>query len=224
MMNHHGTRMLHGPVTHPQSMGMSERVVQLVKAQMMRWAIERNRQGVPVWHLNLHKFVNNINARYVRELGMSPSQALLGFQPMVHGAPIMQDDPDAFDGTEEDVLMLGNLGWNHSESVMRSWELRQEWMESHNLQKVEMLDEDNEGKISKRPEYVEGDLIWEKADKAHSSHSKFAAGWDGPKMILGKASDVSWFIRDLSGKDRVRKIHQSHLKRYIVRRQVWGPE
>lgn len=72
-----------------------------------------------------------------------------------------------------------------------------------------------EQESSPRTSFNEGDLVWEKKDKPGKSISKFKASWSGPFIVVGKSSEVSYWVRPVYGDGAVRKIHVAHLKRYI---------
>jgi transposase InsO family protein len=42
----HGTNMVFAPVSHPASVGLSERMVRMLKQQLTRWAISRRGAGL----------------------------------------------------------------------------------------------------------------------------------------------------------------------------------
>jgi hypothetical protein len=70
------------PSSHPGFTGLPERSVQLVKRQLIKWAISQgNSRQLSEWHLALPDAVNNINARYSQVLGITSAEAFLGFNP-----------------------------------------------------------------------------------------------------------------------------------------------
>jgi hypothetical protein len=214
VLNHHGTRMLFGPVSHPRSTGLSETTVRLMKHQLMRWAVEKTKEELAEWNLHVFKFLNNINARYVDELGISPSQVLLGFQPLVHEHPVIQDEDVA---DNEEILSIEEVMNDVQPNTTFDFvERRNAWREKicdGRSQRVETEVQEHEFRAE--------DLVWEKADKGRKSHSKTDPSWLGPKMIISRASDVSYWIRDLNSDAKVRKVHVDHLKRYLPRRPEW---
>jgi hypothetical protein len=72
------------------------------------------------------------------------------------------------------------------------------------------------------PEFNPGQWVWELRDKEGRT-PKMVSKWVGPKTIVQRASPISWWVRNVSGNDKVRKIHALHLKPFI-RRGSMGDE
>jgi hypothetical protein len=73
----HGTNMGFALVSHPASVGLSERMVRMLKQQLSRWAISRRGAGLAKWHIGLADMVININTRFSSTLGATPSEVFL---------------------------------------------------------------------------------------------------------------------------------------------------
>lgn len=68
-----------------------------------------------------------------------------------------------------------------------------------------------------QPKIMPGDWVWEKADKAGSSASKFDVNWVDLAIVVEMASNVSCWVRHPRDVRRLRKIHIDDLKPYKPR-------
>ena len=59
----HGTRVIQAPISHPSSVGLIERNVQLVIAQVRRWCAEKGQEAKRIWGRSVHQIMPNINGR-----------------------------------------------------------------------------------------------------------------------------------------------------------------
>lgn len=76
----HGVKLFSAPITHPRSVGLSERYVQMVLAGLRSKVIADARPDATVqWHQHLPEVVHAINTRFLRVHGYTPSQLLIGF-------------------------------------------------------------------------------------------------------------------------------------------------
>ena len=83
------------PRQHPQSVGLSERYVQLVMS-VLRKRVQTGNKAL--WDTLLDDVVSSINTRVLRVHGRSPAELLFGFTPRHHG-----------DQTLDDLVTLGGL-------------------------------------------------------------------------------------------------------------------
>jgi hypothetical protein len=75
-----GVVQLSAPITHPSSVGLAERYVNMVMGRIRLYCIARG--GDPAWSLHVQQAVIDINTRLVKIHGCTPAELLLGFNPM----------------------------------------------------------------------------------------------------------------------------------------------
>ena len=85
------------PRHHPQSVGLSERYVQLVMGILRKRVQGGNKR---LWDTLLDEVVSNINTRVLRIHGQSPAELLFGFAPKNHGDQSL-DDVITLEGLDE---------------------------------------------------------------------------------------------------------------------------
>lgn len=73
--------MIFSPTIYPNSTGLSEYSVRLVKDQLIKWAADRKWENLDEWYLTLPSVALNINTRYIPSLGFAPLIPFLGFKP-----------------------------------------------------------------------------------------------------------------------------------------------
>ena len=75
-----GVKQMTAPITHPSSVGLAERYVQLV-LKYYRAVLQHHLDMIIRWDTVLKGIVNSINTRMIRVYGFSPAQILFGFEP-----------------------------------------------------------------------------------------------------------------------------------------------
>ena len=92
MWTDHGVLLFTAPVSHPQSVGLSERYVQMtmgrIRLKSIAMGSSRN------WGLLLKDAVIDINTRCVRIHGFTPSEILLGFNQVTSRNPVVSGELD----------------------------------------------------------------------------------------------------------------------------------
>jgi hypothetical protein len=74
-----GVKMINAPITHPSSVGLSERYVQMIVGRIRLQCIGRG--STDDWGLHISLAVIDINTRQIRIHGFSPAEILLGYNP-----------------------------------------------------------------------------------------------------------------------------------------------
>ena len=69
------------PKTHPQSVGLSERYVQLITFSL-RTFLDQYPSAIRTWDVFLGRIVHALNCRIIKVMGYTPSQLLIGFNPV----------------------------------------------------------------------------------------------------------------------------------------------
>ena len=81
MWTDHGVMHFPSAVSHPQSVGLSERYVQMLIGRIRASCINQGSSGN--WGQEIRNAVLSINTRYVKVQGYTPAEILLGFNPSV---------------------------------------------------------------------------------------------------------------------------------------------
>jgi hypothetical protein len=171
----------------------------------MKWALGRGGQGLEEWHLALPKITIDINMRMLPVLGVTPSQAFFGFNP-VHSRDAEELSQPAFteaqveefqnDDDQDDVL------W--SAAVLAHMDRRDEVREQLADRRVKDAESHESKKSIPGVVLPKGTWVWEKRDKPGDEHSKFKPVWKGLYVIVKPASAVSYFIRPVMGDSKIR--------------------
>ena len=205
----HGTTMIFGPVSHPQSTGLVERAVRLLKAQLMKWAVERYGGELGDWDKALPHLVVALNSRHVQTLGSSPAKAMFGFEPFSkhHGVDPVEIDWEQLEELEHTARALNLAAQDvldeHRDMVACQATWRHEMAMARPARYVET--------------YMPGDWVWEKQDKANKLHTKFHKSWGNLSAIVDRVTEVTYLTRSLGKEGVVRKVHVDDLKRYHTR-------
>lgn len=77
----HGTTQIRAPISHPSSVGLVERNVQLVISQVRKWVLDRGPGAKMIWRRSIPEIIPSINGRLVRLHGFTPSEIMLGYVP-----------------------------------------------------------------------------------------------------------------------------------------------
>lgn len=76
-------KQMWAPVSHPSSVGLAERYVQLI-LRMLRAILQHHAEAILVWDEYIPAIVRAINTRYIKVFGHSPAEILFGFLPKYH--------------------------------------------------------------------------------------------------------------------------------------------
>lgn len=205
----HGTHVTTAPISHPSSVGLVERNVQLVMAQIRRWCHARGPQAKLVWGRALPEVMPNINGRLLRVHGFTPAEILMGYNPewkIVKGSDTNQEGLETIDV----AIPQGDLQY----WVDRRAELRDGAVLALTNHHVRM--EARATALWTKPS--QGDLVMVRdlqRDKQHGR--KLDARWLGPRLLVGiSSSGVSGYVQELYD-DRVKRYHLDDLKVYCHR-------
>lgn len=79
------TLLFSAPITHPQSVGLAERYVQMILAGLrVRVAADQKENAMEHWDEHLDAVVQAINTRILKVHGYTPAQLFLGFNVRLH--------------------------------------------------------------------------------------------------------------------------------------------
>src|SRR5437667_8846562 len=89
-------RILHydAPVSHPSSVGLVERTVQLVVSRTRAYAIEQGQYGTDSWGLSAGPTMLAINTRLVKIHGFTPDELMFGYRPKGSWMRRLHNDED----------------------------------------------------------------------------------------------------------------------------------
>ena len=76
-----GVRHFPAPKTHPQSVGLSECYVQLITF-CLRTFLDQCPSTIRTWDVFLGRIVHALNCQIIKVMGYTPSQLLIGFNPV----------------------------------------------------------------------------------------------------------------------------------------------
>jgi len=183
------------PKTHPSSVGLSERYVQILMTGL-RTTIIQNRYPVKRWFECVPTVVQAINIRQLSVQGYSPAQLLFGFQPRTtgFGRP-----------TGRDEIVLAALASLISEAPQRTvydyelkkvdYDVRLACLdESRNLALYRNLDHTavTEKERGRWQRLEEGDLVLlRRFEVDKHKGKKLEAQWEGPYLL----GDIAWHGR-----------------------------
>lgn len=217
-LNQVGTKLITAPISHPRSVGLAERYVQLILAGLRTAIQSRLPPNEPhsspntlsvmgCWDEYLDGIVHAINSRVLKVHGFSPSRLFLGFDVRIH--PL---DETAVESMRRDWLStyLRKYQSDEPKEVGSSavdgiqYELRLaslEELRELTRERVMRNQEDRELKatVSRRAIPREGDLVLRRrfvVDK--SLGMKLYSKWDGPYRLSSIAQPgVSGYLEDL---------------------------
>lgn len=242
-----GVKQYPAPKSHPSSVGLAERYVQLVTLGF-RTIFTTYPQHMTIWSTFLPQITHSINTRIIRTHGYTPSQLLYGFnirnnqldatpRDRIVSAVVLEHHVKIAQ-TEEIPMVLAIRDPVGSIDSTISAEI---WTFHQRMERVEEIREITRERlvlkgIIKRPGRFweapkEGDLVLLRRFQTDKQHDhKFDPRWEGPYIL----TDVSWHGRTGRVKDlhtgqiaRVRKsglrerIHLDDLKVFIPREDRW---
>lgn len=197
-----GVKLFSAPITHPRSVGLSERYVQMILAGLRSKVLSDKRPtATTLWHEHLPEVLHAINTRLLRIHGYTPSQLFMGFNARM----------DAFDGSVIDNAMREILSHYLSANDDLSKPLEQQQYDLRMAQIAEMREltrervlqyqEEQEATYSKA-RYAQpqlGDLVLLRrfiVDKERGR--KLEPRWEGPYLLSRIAKEgVSGYLQDM---------------------------
>lgn len=197
-----GTMMRFGPVTHPQTTGLPENTVKLLKKQLQLWALTTSKDRWPLWHRAVPAIVNKINNRYIRRLNISPSMVMMGMSPL--RTPVELEEMRERGVQDELELAPDGAEQNRADAVQESREIL-----------ADRLAEQHDAWDDPRryPRIPMGTLVLERRDKQGGDPSKLEPVWKGPLIVVEQSKNrLSVKIKRADGTGPTRKIHIYDIK------------
>lgn len=209
-----GTRHILAPVTAPWSVGLLERIVQLVIAGL-RAFVAGDPGNVFEWDKFLSMVIQSINSRVLDIHGFTPAELLLGISPRYFGplsvdqqpiAETLQSTSRQWEGEPSKEVNLATM----ASRVERVHEVR-ESLRDH-IAKTKKIAEPNRT-------FKKGDLVLlRRIDLDQSKGRKLEARWAGPFIVHKLLKQQrSCLLRDLASNLTLGKYHIDHLKLFVHR-------
>lgn len=201
----HGTYLATAPISHPSSVGLVERNVQLILSQIRKWVHAKGPQARRIWGRSIPEILPNINGRLLRIHGFTPAQILLGFNPQwQHPQPeVDQATIDVTTGSEDLYL------WEQHREEIRNGAILALTRHQGSLEAKQKA-----GWTQPK----QGDLVMVRdiaKDKQHGR--KLDPSWLGPRLLTSTtASGVSGYVQEMYS-DKVKRYHLNDLKVYCSR-------
>lgn len=212
----HGTTVYTAPISHPASVGLSERCVQLVISGLRKWVFERGEAGRNTWGRALPRIQLDIDTRYIRVHGFYPSQLLMGFKPEWNVGYRHAAD-DVMTSSGEAVIEPA------SKDDIDLYDKRRE--ELREAARVKVADNNDAMTRRSQPRWTpprEGDLVmvWDHQREKEYGR-KLDARWKGPKLLTEVTkTGVSGYVTDIYGDGAGKRYHLDDLKVYYPRDDV----
>lgn len=213
-----GVTMLTAPISHPSSVGLSERYVQMVIGSLRRHCIATN--TMKDWGMQVAAAVTSLNTRRVRVHGHTPSEILLGFNARLAWPALRMRDGRVQSVGKEIGEMVFDTGaperWN-VEELLATRDYKGDDMIMKRIAEQERAAASHDGKVMWETP-VEGDLVMVRRHEIDQQKGrKLESRWDGPRLLVRmSARGNSAFVRELHG-TKEKRYHVDNLKVYVRR-------
>lgn len=223
-----GVTQYFAPISHPQSVGLAERYVQVV-LNIFRAILQHHPELILYWDELLQTVIRAMNTRYIKTFGFSPAELLLGFNPVyVKGVDEYENIiRSAAISTRIDELMKGE-GFSVEEAAYKARlsaldELRDRSVKAR-FERGETTARSTAAKIRTLEEKVikKGCLVLLRRLAQDKSHShKLEAKWEGPYRVKKMAEHgQSAYIEDMHSGVTKGRYHVNALKMFMTGEQV----
>ncbi|RDI83557.1 hypothetical protein Vi05172_g6513 [Venturia inaequalis] len=226
-----GTKQIFAPVSHPQSVGLSERYVQAVLAGL-RKVLQGDPQRIFKWDEYLPIVIHNLRLRPVRSLGYSPYKLMLGFEPRAHGSEFTIDERirSAVAATVSEQEMASHVTTAGERAELLKMAKHDEMRDLSTRLRAEQYDKlaQQGGTIQDRrlrkwalPE--KGDLVLvRRTYQDHVKGHKLEPKWQGPMKVVS----VSWHgqsavLQNPKTEKKGGRYHLNDLKVFAKRKEEW---
>lgn len=202
LLEQNGVKLFSAPITHPSSVGLAERHVQMVLAGLRAKVLADLRPNAKlIWHEHLPEILHSINTRVMLVHGYTPSQLFMGFN-----ARMTAWDSTGLDDTMRQLMshrVVGASPVNLLEPTQYHYRLAQlEEMRELARERVLLKQEaqENDCARSRHKPPQQGDLVLLRrfiVDKERGW--KLEARWEGPYRLSKIAKEgVSGYLQDLT--------------------------
>ena len=217
------------PITHPQSVGLAERYVQLI-LNIFRAILQHHPHLIFVWDTLLPCVVRAANTRYIKTFGFTPAELIFGFNPRyTKGADDFEDILRSRAVNESIEELMTGEGMTLEEANYESRlaildELRDQALTTRLETGIETAEKTStaKGGVGQKQKIDKGSLVRLRrlAQDNQRSH-KLEPRWEGPYRVHKMASHgQSAWIKDLHS-DRIKgKYHINALILFHEGREV----
>ncbi|KFY31814.1 hypothetical protein V493_00777 [Pseudogymnoascus sp. VKM F-4281 (FW-2241)] len=218
-----GIRTATAPITHPLSVGLAERYVQMILA-VYRKILQQQPDLILEWDELLPHVVNVVNTKKVTLYGVSPAELLFGFKPRFTAGDLSIDE-----AIRSEMLSQPNHISDVSPEATVSAigvrlakldELRDAAAEIR-LRRQLKQSEESAVRFANTKKVKRGDLVLLRRLAQDNQHShKLEPRWQGP-YIVHKVSPhgASAFLRELHSNSIKGRYHTNDLKLFVERQQ-----
>ncbi|TAQ83554.1 hypothetical protein B7494_g8120 [Chlorociboria aeruginascens] len=214
----HGTDVCTAPISHPQSVGLAERMVQMVGSQLRKWAIEKGPNAIQFWGHAIGEIALCINTRLVRTHGFSPADMMLGYFPTWCRKPTPRDYDTGTDRERDVQSYPEQLAAVPGEHWSFLWEARNELrdMVAASIAHAHAKVRSHNNPLWTTPKI--NDLVLVRHHQLDKNKGKkLESRWLGPRLVVSKPSEVSARVANIYGDGKVKKYHIDDLKVYVPR-------
>jgi hypothetical protein len=206
-----GIQHLDAPISHPSSVGLVERTVQLVKSRTKAYEIELGDRGVRQWGLSAGLTMLAINTRLVKIHSFTPAEVMFRYKPKGPWLNQLQQDEEVeVEDPEDEAPHLCRL------YIERRDERREQ-------ARTNMAVTHRRMEASRHPMWTkpkEGDLVllWD-AQMEKQLGRKLESRWTEPhRLVKVNPGGVSGMVSKLYGdQNNLRRIHLDDMKVYCSR-------
>jgi len=173
-----GVRQFPAPKTHPSSVGLLERYVQLVLYGIRKIVVGGG--NIHCWSFYLDQVVHAMNTREVRVHGYSPAELLFRYNPVIHHHDFTVRDRQAAHDLQKRQHIWEDSDDNRNTQLDNHLVTRDEALEL-TRQRYFSRFVAQQGKKGRFPAPREGDLVllrWASLDNRYDK--KLEAHWEGP--------------------------------------------
>ena len=210
LLEEHGVRHFPAPKSHPQSVGLAERYVQLLMNILKK---EMQRASKVTWDEHIPGALRTLNTRALRVHGFTPAELLFGFNP--------RDDTR---GTLQELFTMDGLDRTAYGLRFSSIDEARGTAEAKTTRAADAIERTSDGKWEP---LEEGDLVLLRRFDVEKHHGmKLEPQWEGPYRLVQMAwHGRSGRLQDIQTGDLVRvkkgglkeRVHVNHLKLFCPR-------
>lgn len=216
-----GVTLLTAPISHPGSVGLSERYVQMLVGALRRHCIAT--KTLENWGMQVSSAVTALNTRSVRVHGHTPSEILLGYNAKIAWPALrMRDGRVQTVAAEIGEKIMSNVSpepekWN-IEELIATRDYRGDDMIMKRIAEQDRAIRSREDKLRwETPR--EGDLVMIRRHELDNQKGrKLESRWEGPKVLVRlSARGNSGFVKEVHG-SKEKRYHVDDMKVYVSRR------
>ena len=219
-------KQIHAPTTHPSSVGLAERYVQLI-LKCLRTVMQHNRANILDWDTFLPGIVQAINSRLIKVYGFSPAELLLGYQPRYVNGAENYEDILRTKSIDEAISKLQDEGMTVEEACFESRMSRLDEIRAEALERRFGVAKDLANDTDKGipPPKVKDLVKLRRLDLDNQKSHKLEPRWEGPYEVEKvSARGKSVILKDLLSNKIKGHYHINDTQPYLERSRMQVPE